>query len=125
MKQVKARKDAIVAASRNGLEASLRRTANITVVQGHARFVSAKEVSAGGETFRAPRIFINAGARPVIPPIVGLDTVPYLTSSTIMDLDTVPKHLVVIGGSYVGLEFAQIYRRFGSAVTVIEATPRT
>ena len=124
MKQVKARKDAIVAGSRNGLEASLRRTANITVVQDHARFVSAKEVSAGGETLRAPRIFINAGARPVIPPIDGLDAVPHLTSSTIMDLDTVPEHLVVIGGSYVGLEFAQIYRRFGSAVTVIEATPR-
>jgi pyruvate/2-oxoglutarate dehydrogenase complex dihydrolipoamide dehydrogenase (E3) component len=124
MKQVKARKDAIVAASRNGLEASLRRTANITVVQGHARFVSSKEVAVGDETLRAPSIFINAGARPVIPAIAGLDTAPYLTSSTILDLDTVPEHLVVIGGSYVGLEFAQIYRRFGSAVTVIEATPR-
>ena len=124
MKQVKARKDAIVAASRNGLEASLRRTENITVVQGHARFVSANEVTAGGETLRAPRIFINVGARPAIPPIRGLDAVPYLTSSTILDLDTLPQHLVVIGGSYVGLEFAQIYRRFGSAVTVIEAAPR-
>jgi pyruvate/2-oxoglutarate dehydrogenase complex dihydrolipoamide dehydrogenase (E3) component len=120
MRQVKARKDAIVAASRDGLEASLRRTANITVVRGHARFVSANQVTAGDETLRAPRIFINVGARPVVPPIGGLDTVPYLTSSTIVDLDTVPEHLVVIGGSYVGLEFAQIYRRFGSAVTVIE-----
>jgi pyruvate/2-oxoglutarate dehydrogenase complex dihydrolipoamide dehydrogenase (E3) component len=120
MRRVKARKDAIVAASRDGLEDSLRRAANITVVRGHARFVSDKEVTAGGETFRAPRIFINAGARPVVPPIAGLDAVPYLTSSSIMDLDTIPEHLVVIGGSYVGLEFAQIYRRFGSAVTVIE-----
>ncbi|HEX4366663.1 MAG TPA: FAD-containing oxidoreductase [Rhodopila sp.] len=124
MKQVKARKDAIVAASRDGLEASLRQTQGITVVQGHGRFVSAGDVAVGGETLRAPRVFINVGGRPVVPPIVGLDAVPYLTSSTILDLDTVPEHLVVIGGSYVGLEFAQIYRRFGSAVTVIEAAPR-
>jgi pyruvate/2-oxoglutarate dehydrogenase complex dihydrolipoamide dehydrogenase (E3) component len=124
MKQVKARKDAIVAASRNGVEASLRQSQGITVVRGHARFVSAHEVAAGGEAFSAPQIFINAGARPVIPPIPGLDTVSYLTSSTILDLDTVPDHLVVVGGSYVGLEFAQMFRRFGAAVTVIEATSR-
>jgi pyruvate/2-oxoglutarate dehydrogenase complex dihydrolipoamide dehydrogenase (E3) component len=124
MKRVKARKDAIVAASRDGVEASLRQTDGITVVRGHARFVSAHEVAAGGEAFSAPHIFINAGARPAIPPIRGLDTVAYLTSSTILDLDTVPEHLVVVGGSYVGLEFAQMFRRFGAAVTVIEATPR-
>jgi pyruvate/2-oxoglutarate dehydrogenase complex dihydrolipoamide dehydrogenase (E3) component len=124
MKQVKARKDAIVAASRNGVEASLRQTDGITVVRGHARFVSAHEVAGDGESSSAPHIFINAGARPVIPPIPGLDTVPYLTSSTILDLDTVPDHLVVVGGSYVGLEFAQMFRRFGAAVTVIEATRR-
>ena len=81
-------------------------------------------MTAAGEILRAPRIFINAGARPAIPAIPGLDAVSYLTSSTIMDLDVIPSHLVVIGGSYVGLEFAQIYRRFGSAVTVIEAGPR-
>jgi pyruvate/2-oxoglutarate dehydrogenase complex dihydrolipoamide dehydrogenase (E3) component len=124
MKQVKARKETIVAASRNGVEASLRRTEGITVVRGHARFVSDHEVTVGAETLGAPRIFINVGARPVIPPVAGLDAVSYLTSSTILDLDTVPDHLVVIGGSYVGLEFAQIYRRFGSAVTVVEAAPR-
>ncbi|HEY4174480.1 MAG TPA: FAD-containing oxidoreductase [Rhodopila sp.] len=124
MVRVKARKDAIVAASRDGLEASLRQTKGITVVQGHGRFVSPGEVAVGGETFRAPRVFINVGGRPAVPPIAGLDAVPYLTSSTILDLDTVPEHLVIIGGSYVGLEFAQIYRRFGSAVTVIEAGPR-
>jgi pyruvate/2-oxoglutarate dehydrogenase complex dihydrolipoamide dehydrogenase (E3) component len=124
MKQVKSRKEAIVAASRNGLEASLRRAENITVVQGHARFVSPNEVAVDSETLRAARFFINVGARPVVPPIPGLDAVPYLTSSTIVDLDHVPEHLVVIGGSYVGLEFAQIFRRFGSAVTVIEAAPR-
>ncbi|HEY0185301.1 MAG TPA: FAD-containing oxidoreductase [Rhodopila sp.] len=124
MKRVKARKDKVVAASRDGVEASLRQTDGVTVVQGHARFVSAKDVAVGGETLTAPRIFINTGARPAIPPIPGLDSVPYLTSSTILDLDTAPTHLVVVGGSYVGLEFAQIYRRFGSAVTVIEAAPR-
>ena len=124
MKQVKARKDAIVAASRDGVEASLRRTERVTVIKDHARFVAAHQVAAGGETLAAPRIFINSGGRPAIPPIRGLDSIPYLTSSTILDLETVPDHLVVIGGSYVGLEFAQIFRRFGSAVTVIEASPR-
>jgi pyruvate/2-oxoglutarate dehydrogenase complex dihydrolipoamide dehydrogenase (E3) component len=124
MQQVKARKDAIVAASRDGVEASLRQTDGITVVRGHASFVSAHAVAAGGETFSAPKIFINVGARPAIPPIPGVDTVSYLTSSTILDLDTVPEHLVVVGGSYVGLEFAQMFRRFGAAVTVIEATAR-
>jgi pyruvate/2-oxoglutarate dehydrogenase complex dihydrolipoamide dehydrogenase (E3) component len=124
MKQVKARKEAIVGVSRGGVEASLRRTTNITVMQGHARFVSSHEVAVGGETLRANRIFINVGARPHIPSISGLDTVSYLTSSTILDLDHIPEHLVVIGGSYVGLEFAQIFRRFGSAVTVIETASR-
>jgi pyruvate/2-oxoglutarate dehydrogenase complex dihydrolipoamide dehydrogenase (E3) component len=124
MKQVKARKDAIVRVSREGVELSLRKTNNITVVQAQAEFVSRNEVAAGTETLRAPRIFINVGARPAIPPIRGLDTVPYLTSSTILDLDHVPEHLLVIGGSYVGLEFAQMFRRFGSAVTVIEVGPR-
>lgn len=124
MQQVKARKDAIVAASRDGVEASLRQTDGITVVRGHASFVSAHAVAAGGETFSAPQIFINVGARPAIPPIPGVDTVSYLTSSTILDLDTIPDHLVVVGGSYVGLEFAQMFRRFGAAVTVIEATAR-
>jgi pyruvate/2-oxoglutarate dehydrogenase complex dihydrolipoamide dehydrogenase (E3) component len=124
MKLVKARKDGVVAASRDGLESWLRHTEGLTVVQGHARFVSPHEVTAASETFTAPHIFINTGARPVIPEIPGVDAIPYLTSSTILDLDVVPDHLVVIGGSYVGLEFAQIYRRFGSAVTVIEAGPR-
>jgi pyruvate/2-oxoglutarate dehydrogenase complex dihydrolipoamide dehydrogenase (E3) component len=124
MKQVKARKDAIVRVSRDGVESSLRKAKNITVLQGHAMFVSSTQVTAGAETLQAPRIFINVGARPAVPPIPGLDAVRYLTSSTILDLDHVPEHLVVIGGSYVGLEFAQMFRRFGSAVTVIEAAPR-
>jgi pyruvate/2-oxoglutarate dehydrogenase complex dihydrolipoamide dehydrogenase (E3) component len=124
MKQVKARKDAIVRVSRDGVESSLRKTENITVLQGHAKFVSAREISVNSEILSASRIFLNVGGRPAIPAIPGLDAVPYLTSSTVLDLDHVPEHLVVIGGSYVGLEFAQMFRRFGSAVTIIEAAPR-
>jgi pyruvate/2-oxoglutarate dehydrogenase complex dihydrolipoamide dehydrogenase (E3) component len=124
MKQVKARKDAIVQVSRDGVEASLRSTNNVNVIKAHARLTSASEVTAGGETMHARRIFINVGARPAIPPIPGLDATPHLTSSTILDLDHIPNHLVIIGGSYVGLEFAQMFRRFGAAVTVIEAASR-
>jgi pyruvate/2-oxoglutarate dehydrogenase complex dihydrolipoamide dehydrogenase (E3) component len=102
----------------------LRSAANITVIQGHARFTSPHEVTVGDLALSAERIFINVGARPSVLPIPGLDGVPYLTSSSILHLDRAPRHLIVIGGSYVGLEFAQVYRRFGSAVTVIEAAPR-
>jgi pyruvate/2-oxoglutarate dehydrogenase complex dihydrolipoamide dehydrogenase (E3) component len=124
MKRVKARKDAIAGASSKAVEASLRATENLTVIQGHARFTSAHEVAVGDATLSAERIFIDVGGRPAVPPIPGLDRVEHLTSSSILDLDTVPRHLVIIGGSYVGLEFAQMYRRFGAAVTVIESAPR-
>ncbi len=124
MKRVKARKDSIAGVSRKAVEASLRTTKNLTVIQGHARFASAREVTVGDAVLSAERVFINVGGRPSIPPITGLDGIRYLTSSSILDLDIVPRHLIVIGGSYVGLEFAQIYRRFGSEVTVIEAAPR-
>ena len=124
MRQVKARKDSIAGASTRAVEASLRATENITVIQGHAHLVSSREVSVGDETLTAERIFINVGARPSIPEIPGLNRIAYLTNSSILDLDIVPPHLIVVGGSYVGLEFAQIYRRFGSEVTVIEAAPR-
>ena len=124
MQRVKARKDDIAGASRKAIEASLRSAETITVIQGHARFVSAREVAVGDAVLSAERIFINVGGRPSLPPIPGLDGIKYLTSSSILDLDSVPRHLIVIGGSYVGLEFAQMYRRFGSEVTVIEAGPR-
>jgi pyruvate/2-oxoglutarate dehydrogenase complex dihydrolipoamide dehydrogenase (E3) component len=124
MKRVKARKDSIVGTSSKAVEASLRATENLTVLQGHARFASAREVAVGDAVLSAERIFINVGGRPSVPPIPGLDRVGYLTSSSILDLDVVPRHLIVIGGSYVGLEFAQMYRRFGAEVTVIEAAPR-
>ena len=124
MKAVKARKDAVVGASRNGLERSLKTLKGCTVYEGHARFVGPKEVKVGDEVLRADKIFINVGGRASVPPIRGLDQVPYLTNSSMMDVDFLPPHLVVLGGSYVGLEFAQVYRRFGSEVTVVELAPR-
>jgi len=124
MKAVKARKDAVVAVSRDGLERSLKSLNGCTVYQGHGRFVGPKEVQVGSEILEADKIFLNVGARALVPPIPGLDAIPYLTNSSMMDVDFLPAHLVVLGGSYVGLEFAQMYRRFGSEVTVIERAPR-
>jgi len=123
MKAVKARKDAVVRPSREGVERSLKSLKGCTVFQGHGRFVGSKNVQVNDEVLSADKIFINVGARAVVPPIPGLEQVPYLTNSSMMDLDFVPPHLVVLGGSYVGLEFAQAYRRFGSKVTVIELAP--
>ena len=124
MKKVKARKDYVSGLSNKGVERSLRNNPNITVYQGHARFTSPREVSVDGKTLTAPRIFINVGGRAFVPQIPGLDQVAYFTNSTMLDADFLPSHLIVIGGSYIGLEFAQIYRRFGSAVTVLEMAPR-
>jgi pyruvate/2-oxoglutarate dehydrogenase complex dihydrolipoamide dehydrogenase (E3) component len=124
MKAVKARKDAVVAPSRNGVERSLKTLAGCTVYEGHGRFVAEKKVAVNGSELTADRIFINVGARAVAPPIPGLDRVPYLTNSSMMDVDFLPPHLVILGGSYIGLEFGQAYRRFGSEVTVIELGPR-
>jgi pyruvate/2-oxoglutarate dehydrogenase complex dihydrolipoamide dehydrogenase (E3) component len=123
MKRVKARKDAVVERSRSGLETSLDRE-NCTLIHGHARFTAAHEIRVGDDVLQAERIFINVGGRPSAPPMSGLDDIPYLTSSSMMAVDFVPPHLVIVGGSYVGLEFAQMYRRFGSAVTVIEMASR-
>ena len=124
MKAVKARKDAVVAPSRNGVERSLKTLEGCTVYEGHGRFVAEKKVAVNGSELTADRIFINVGARAAIPPIPGLDRVPYLTNSSMMDIDFLPPHLIILGGSYVGLEFGQAYRRFGSEVTVIELGPR-
>jgi pyruvate/2-oxoglutarate dehydrogenase complex dihydrolipoamide dehydrogenase (E3) component len=124
MKRVKARKDAVAGASRRGVERSLKTLEGCTVYEGHGRFVGAKKVAVDGVVLNADRIFINVGGRALIPAIPGLDQVPYLTNSSMMDVDFRPAHLIVLGGSYIGLEFAQVYRRFGSEVTVIEVAPR-
>lgn len=124
MKAVKARKDAVVAASRNGIERSLKTLEGCTVYQAHGRFVSPSEVAVGDAVLTAPQIFINVGGRPFVPPMPGIDQVPYLTNESMMDVDFVPEHLIVVGGSYIGLEFAQVFRRFGSEVTIVEMAPR-
>ncbi|MGH9887635.1 MAG: FAD-containing oxidoreductase [bacterium] len=124
MKRVKARKDAIVAESRASLHDWLATMENCTVFQGHARFESPHEISVGRERLTADRIFINVGGRASVPPMPGLGGVKFFTNSTLLEVDFVPKHLIVIGGSYVGLEFGQMFRRFGSEVTIIEMGPR-
>ncbi len=122
--RVTARKNAIVAPSRAAVERSLRQASGITVIQGTARFTSAHEISVDGRLLQGERIFLDVGGRPSVPPVPGIDGIDYLTSDTIMDLPALPSHLLVLGGSYVGLEFSQMFRRFGAAVTVIEAAPR-
>jgi pyruvate/2-oxoglutarate dehydrogenase complex dihydrolipoamide dehydrogenase (E3) component len=97
---------------------------NCTVYQNHARFLSSSEIQVGNETLTAERIFINVGGRALIPDMPGVDQVAYLINSTMLDLNVLPRHLIIIGGSYVGLEFAQMYRRFGSEVTVVEMKSR-
>ncbi|GAN77217.1 FAD-containing oxidoreductase [Acidisphaera rubrifaciens] len=124
MRQVKARMDAIVAASRNGLTSALESAPNIMLYRGHARFASPQVVTVAGEQLRAGQIFINVGGRAVVPPMPGINEVPYLTNSSMMNVDFLPPHLIIIGGSYIGLEFGQMYRRFGSQVTIIEMGPR-
>jgi pyruvate/2-oxoglutarate dehydrogenase complex dihydrolipoamide dehydrogenase (E3) component len=124
MKAVKARKDAVVAPSREGVERSLKTLSGCTVFQGHGLFVGERKVEVNGSELTADRVFINVGARAQIPPIPGLERVPYLTNSSMMEVDFLPSHLIILGGSYVGLEFAQMYHRFGSQVTVIERAPR-
>jgi pyruvate/2-oxoglutarate dehydrogenase complex dihydrolipoamide dehydrogenase (E3) component len=124
MKRVKERADAVVADSRDGVEQSLRGMAGCTVVEGHARFEAANLVRVGQELLTAPRVFVNVGGRASVPDIPGVGDVPFLNNRSMLELDHVPEHLVVVGGSYVGLEFAQMYRRFGAEVTIIEMSPR-
>jgi pyruvate/2-oxoglutarate dehydrogenase complex dihydrolipoamide dehydrogenase (E3) component len=124
MKRVKARKDAIVEKSRASVEAWLTGLANCTVYRGQARFTSAHEIEVNKTSLAAERIFINVGARARIPPLPGIDQVNFLTNASIMDVDFIPPHLLIVGGGYIGLEFGQMYRRFGSEVTLIEMGPR-
>src|SRR5271166_2914301 len=124
MPAVKARKDAISEHSRTAVEQWLKTMKNCTVYQGHARFTSPKEVSAGSGRLTSERIFINVGGRATAPRFTGIDQVQYLNNSSMMRVDYLPKRLVVVGGSYVGLEFGQMFRRFGSQVTIVEMKDR-
>jgi pyruvate/2-oxoglutarate dehydrogenase complex dihydrolipoamide dehydrogenase (E3) component len=124
MKRVKARKDEVSGRSNRGVEDWLRGLKNCTVLQGHARFQSPTTVALNDEVLEADKIFINVGGRASVPEMPGIDDVSFLTNSSMMDVDFLPKHLVIVGGSYVGLEFGQMYRRFGSEVTIVEMGPR-
>ncbi|MGG5823624.1 FAD-containing oxidoreductase [Falsiroseomonas sp. HW251] len=124
MAAVKARKDRVVQASVDGLGTWLRGTKNLELAVGAARFVGPRTVAVGARTLSAPRIFINTGGRPLVPDWPGLSDIRFLTNVSMMEMDRAPKHLIVVGGSYIGLEFAQMYRRFGSEVTVLEYADR-
>jgi pyruvate/2-oxoglutarate dehydrogenase complex dihydrolipoamide dehydrogenase (E3) component len=124
MKRTKARKDAVSGRSNKGVEEWLRGLKNCTVIQGHARFQSARTVEVNNEVLDADKIFINVGGRASVPEMPGIHEVPFLNNSSMMDVDFLPEHLVIVGGSYIGLEFGQMYRRFGSEVTIVEMGPR-
>jgi len=124
MARVMARKDGIVGASRAGVEAWLRGLKHTEVIVGEARFVAPATLEVGGRRLGAPRIFLNVGGRSVRPELPGIDRVPTLDNVSVMALDRVPEHLVIVGGSYIGLEFAQVMRRLGAEVTVVERSAR-
>lgn len=124
MARVKARKDAIVERTSTSLEKWLSSLANVTVYKGQARFLESHTVEVGAERLTGERVFIDVGGQPRVPKLPGVDKVRYLTNESMMNVDFLPEHLLVVGGSYVGLEFAQMYRRFGSRVTVVEMGPR-
>jgi pyruvate/2-oxoglutarate dehydrogenase complex dihydrolipoamide dehydrogenase (E3) component len=124
MQRVKARKDAVVKQSNQGLTEWLKSTPNLEIIEGHARFESANTLKVNQALLQAKEIFINVGGRPSVPKIEGLADVAFFTSSSLLEINYLPKHLIIIGGSYIGLEFAQMYRRFGSQVTVLEMGPR-
>jgi pyruvate/2-oxoglutarate dehydrogenase complex dihydrolipoamide dehydrogenase (E3) component len=124
MKRVKARKDGIVRQSNEGVEKWLKTMKNLTVYEGHGRFESPNTVRVDGDLLEAEKIVVNVGGRASVPDMPGVGAVDFLTNSGMMEVDFLPEHLVIVGGSYIGLEFAQMYRRFGSRVTVVEMGPR-
>ena len=124
MRRVMARKEKLTLDSRNGLRDWLAATPNVTFIEGHAKFRAPGEIEVNGEVISAGKIFLNVGGRAAVPDLPGVNDIPYLTNSSILQLEALPRHLVVVGGSYIGLEFAQMFRRFGSEVTVIEKGPR-
>jgi pyruvate/2-oxoglutarate dehydrogenase complex dihydrolipoamide dehydrogenase (E3) component len=124
MKAVAARSHKVTLDARSGVENWLRGMKNVTVMTDHARFQNATTLQVGDELISAPKVFLNVGGRAAVPPVPGLADVPYLTNSSIVTLDRVPEHLVILGGSYIGLEFAQMYRRFGAQVSIVEKGDR-
>jgi pyruvate/2-oxoglutarate dehydrogenase complex dihydrolipoamide dehydrogenase (E3) component len=116
---VVARKNQVVQNARTSIQKRIDARPNIKLVRGPARFIAPNQVQVGAEVFESEKIFINTGTRPAIPQIPGLNAVPFLTNATIMELQAVPEHLLVLGGGYIGLEFGQMFRRFGSRVTII------
>jgi pyruvate/2-oxoglutarate dehydrogenase complex dihydrolipoamide dehydrogenase (E3) component len=121
---VQARARAVTEEARAGIEAWLGGMAGLTPIRGQAHFEGPDRIRVGGETLGAPRIFLNVGGRAAVPDFPGVDRVPFLNNSSILALGELPAHLVVVGGSYIGLEFAQMYRRFGARVTVVERQQR-
>src|SRR5215831_12854512 len=129
MRRVLERKRAVIERFRNGGQKSLEKAANVELIYGEARFaggmrVAVKLQKGGTRELEGKRIVVNTGGRPAVPPIPGLDQIPYLDSTSIMELTKVPEHLVVLGGGYIGLEFCQMFRRFGARVTIINRDPR-
>src|SRR5690349_12570237 len=120
MKRVRARADAVSTKARTNVETWLRGIDGLTVIEGHARFEGPDTLRVGDALLKAPCIFLNVGGRASVPDMPGVGTVDFLTNTSILQLDAVPRHLVVVGGSYIGLEFAQMHRRFGAEVTVVE-----
>ena len=124
MTRVKARKDEIAGSSRSGLTTWIERMDDVTLIRGHARFTGPRSIEVGDEELTAGRIFINVGGRARVPDFPGIDEIDFLTNSSMMEVDFLPEHLLIVGGSYIGLEFAQMYRRFGSEITVVEMQDR-
>ncbi|HXV18171.1 MAG TPA: FAD-dependent oxidoreductase, partial [Gemmatimonadaceae bacterium] len=125
MTKVRDRKRKIVDSFRNGSQERIEQTANLELIFGEGRFTGAKTIVVRGldgseRTLSAERIFINAGTRASVPKLEGLNTVPYLDNKSIMELDAVPEHLLILGGGYIGLEFGQLFRRLGSRVTIVQ-----
>ena len=124
MRAVKARKGGVVKQSTDGLDKWIAGMKNVTLIRGEARFTGPHSISVGERLLDAERIFMNVGGRALVPDLPGIKEVPYFTNSSMMEIDFVPEHLIIVGGSYIGLEFAQMYRRFGSKVTVVERAPK-
>jgi pyruvate/2-oxoglutarate dehydrogenase complex dihydrolipoamide dehydrogenase (E3) component len=119
MKAIVARKNEVVGSFRSGQEKQVEKRETLRLFRGHARFTGSHQITVGPDVLESDRIFIDTGARPAIPSIAGMDSIPYLTNESILDLEELPRHLIVLGGGYIGLEFGQMFRRFGSDVTII------